>query len=180
MARHGFGQGEYQYFTYPLPDVVSELRTAVYRHAAPIANRWNALLDRDTRFPLTHQAMLERCHAAGQLRPTPLLLKYGQGDFNCLHQDVYGGYLFPLQLVVLLSDLGDFEGGEFVLTEQRPRMQSRVEVVSLARGEAALFAVRERPRKGARGYHRVQMRHGVSRLRRGSRFALGVIFHDAT
>ncbi len=179
MARHGFGRGEYKYFTYPLPKIVSALREAVYPDAARTANRWAEMTGSAVRYPATLGAMLERCHAAGQTRPTPLMLKYGPGDYNCLHQDLYGEHVFPLQLVVLLSDPGDFAGGELVLTEQRPRMQSRAEVVPLARGEAALFAVNERPRQGSRGYYRAKMRHGVSRVRSGHRFTLGVIFHDA-
>ncbi len=179
MARHGFGKGEYKYFNYPLPDQISIIRRTVYPHAARTANRWADMLGSKHHFPGDHEAMLNICHSAGQVRPTPLLLRYEAGDFNCLHQDIYGEHLFPLQLVILLSDAGHFEGGEFVLTEQRPRMQSRVEVVLLKQGEAALFAVNERPRKGAKGYHRVKMRHGVSRIRSGLRFAAGVIFHDA-
>lgn len=179
MARHGFGRGEYKYFAYPLPKIITTLRTCIYSEAARTANRWSDMLRSQKRYPLAHAEMLERCHKAGQTRPTPLLLRYEEGDFNCLHQDVYGEHLFPLQLVILLSDTKDFEGGEFVLTEQRPRMQSRVEVVPLQQGEAALFAVNERPRKGAKGYHRTKLRHGVSRLRSGVRFTAGVIFHDA-
>jgi hypothetical protein len=180
MARHGFGQGEYQYFAYPLPDLVAELRQALYPRLAPVADRWNELMGIDTRFPATHQAFLERCHAAGQRRPTPLLLNYLPGDFNCLHQDVYGERLFPLQVAFLLSAPGrDFTGGEFVLTEQRPRQQSRAEVVPLAQGEGVVFAVRQRPVRGGRGTYRVNLRHGVSRMRSGERRTLGVIFHDA-
>ncbi|WP_299623553.1 2OG-Fe(II) oxygenase [Pelagibius sp.] len=180
MARHGFGRGEYKYFTYPLPAVIAALREAVYPRAARVANRWRGRLGQPPAFPEDHKTYLKRCHAAGQTRPTPLLLRYGAGDYNCLHQDLYGAEVFPLQLVVLLSEPGrDFEGGEFVLTEQRPRMQSRAEVVPLRQGEAALFAVSERPRAGKRGYHRVKLRHGVSRIRAGQRFAAGVIFHDA-
>lgn len=180
MSRHGFGQGEYKYFRYPLPDLVADIRTHLYPHAARTANRWAGMLGtQDHQFPNTHQAMLQRCHRAGQTRPTPLLLRYEAGDFNCLHQDLYGEHVFPLQAVILLSDSVDFEGGEFVLTEQRPRMQSRAEVVTLGQGEVALFAVNERPRQGTRGYHRVRMRHGVSRLRSGQRLTAGVIFHDA-
>ena len=180
MARHGFGQGEYKYFTYPLPDPIAELRKAVYPQAARTANRWRELLGLEPDFPKSHGAYLKRCHTAGQMRPTPLLLRYGPGDYNCLHQDLYGSEFFPLQLVILLSEpVKDFEGGEFVLTEQRPRMQSRVEVVPLKRGEAALFAVSERPRQGTRGIHRVKLRHGVSRVRSGDRFTAGIIFHDA-
>ena len=180
MARHGFGRGEYKYFAHPLPDLITTVRTHVYPHAARTANRWALLLGNDITFPARHADMLARCHAAGQTRPTPLLLRYDAGDYNCLHQDVYGAHVFPLQLVVLLSDPADFSGGEFVITEQRPRMQSRVEVVPLKQGEAALFAVNERPRRGTKGYHRVKLRHGVSRLRTGRRHTAGIIFHDAT
>ena len=180
MERHGFGKGEYQYFSYPLPELVAALRTSVYGPLADIANRWHAALDIDTRFPSTHGEFLRRCHQAGQLRPTPLLLQYRAGDYNCLHQDLYGEHVFPLQAAVLLSKPGpDFTGGEFVLTEQRPRMQSRAEVVALAQGDCVIFPVNLRPVNGARGAYRVAMRHGVSRLRSGSRHTLGIIFHDA-
>jgi hypothetical protein len=180
MARHGFGRGEYKYFAHPLPEIVAALRTALYARLAPIANRWHAAMNIDARFPSTLPQFLERCHHAGQNRPTPLLLQYGEGDFNALHQDVYGELVFPLQVAVLLSEPNeDFTGGEFVLAEQRPRMQSRVEVVPLRRGDAVAFAVRHRPVKGTRGTYRVNLRHGVSRLRSGHRHTLGVIFHDA-
>ena len=180
MARHGFGRGEYRYFSYPLPRIVEDLRTALYPRLAPIANRWETMLGREPRFPATHAAWLETCHAAGQVRPTPLLLRYGEGDYNCLHQDLYGAEVFPLQVAILLSAPGsDFTGGEFVMTEQRPRMQSRAEVAPLVQGAGVIFAVNERPVRGARGVYRVKMRHGVSRIRSGSRFTLGVIFHDA-
>ena len=181
MGRHGFGRGEYRYFDYPLPGLVTELRDAVYPRLAPIANRWNASMELPARYPATHAEFIERCHAAGQRRPTPLLLQYGTGDYNCLHQDLYGEHVFPLQLAILLSAPGrDFSGGEFVLTEQRPRMQSRIEVVPLRQGDAVLFAVHQRPLQGTRGSYRVNMRHGVSRVRRGHRHTLGIIFHDAT
>jgi hypothetical protein len=179
MARHGFGRGEYKYFAYPLPDLVAALRVSLYAPLADIANRWNEQMGFAQRFPATHAAYLKRCHAAGQTRPTPLLLQYGAGDYNCLHQDVYGELVFPLQVAFLLSKPGkDFSGGEFVLTEQRPRMQSRAEVVPLTQGEGVLFPVHHRPMQGARGIYRVNMRHGVSRLRAGTRHTLGVIFHD--
>ena len=181
MARHGFGQGEYRYFAYPLPSLVEALRTNLYPRLAPIANRWHERMGMTARFPADHAAFLERCHAASQTRPTPLLLRYGSGDYNCLHQDLYGEHVFPLQLAFLLSRPGDdFSGGEFVLTEQRPRMQSRAEVVPLRQGEGVIFPVHHRPVQGTRGVYRVNMRHGVSRLRSGSRHTLGVIFHDAT
>jgi uncharacterized protein len=181
MSRHGFGRGEYQYFSYPLPEIVSTLRSSVYPHLVPIANRWNEVLGSEVRFPLEHAEFIERCHAAGQKRPTPLLLQYAADDYNCLHQDLYGEQVFPLQLAVLLSaPERDFTGGEFVLTEQRPRMQSRAEVVPLTQGDAVVFAVHHRPVQGTRGVYRVNMRHGVSRLRSGRRHTLGVIFHDAT
>jgi hypothetical protein len=179
MRRHGFGEGEYKYFTNPLPTAVASLRTQLYSFLAPFANEWQEKIGADIRYPDTHKEMLARCHADGQTRPTPLMLKYGAGDFNCLHQDLYGEHVFPLQVVILLSDAGEFEGGEFVLTEQRPRMQSRVEVVRLQKGHAVVFAVNERPKLGTRGYYRVKMRHGVSQLRSGERFTLGIIFHDA-
>lgn len=181
MARHGFGQGEYRYFAYPLPPLIQDLRTAAYPRLAPIANAWHARMGMPARFPEDHAAFLERCHRAGQRRPTPLLLQYGPGDYNCLHQDLYGEHVFPLQLVVLLSQPGqDFQGGELVLTEQRPRMQTRPMVVPLGKGDAAIFAVNSRPHKGTRGDYRVALRHGVSKLREGHRHTVGVIFHDAT
>lgn len=181
MARHGFGQGEYQYFAYPLPPLVAELREAFYAPLRQIAHRWHKAMGIDARYPPTYRAYLAQCHAAGQRRPTPLRLRYGPGDYNCLHQDLYGDHVFPLQVAVLLSQPGeDFTGGEFVLTEQRPRMQSRAEVVPLARGDAVVFAVHHRPVNGTRGVYRVNMRHGVSRVRSGHRHTLGVILHDAT
>ena len=181
MQRHGFGQGEYQYFAYPLPDLVATLREQLYGPLAAIANRWHASMGLETRFPPSHADFLARCHAAGQTRPTPLLLRYRAGDYNCLHQDLYGEHVFPLQLAVLLSrPQDDFTGGEFVLTEQRPRLQSRAEVVQLAQGDAVLFPVAQRPVHGTRGSYRVNMRHGVSRLRSGLRHTLGIIFHDAS
>ena len=180
MARHGFGRGEYQYFAYPLPDLVGSLRAALYPPLATIANRWSETMGVALRYPATHQAYLERCHAAGQAKPTPLLLQYGAGDYNCLHQDLYGEHVFPFQVAILLSAPGgDFTGGEFVLTEQRPRMQSRAEVVPLRQGDGVIFPVHHRPVKGTRGIYRVTMRHGVSRLRSGRRHTLGIIFHDA-
>ena len=180
MARHGFGRGEYKYFAYPLPDTVANLRTALYSRLVPIANRWNESMGIDLRYPDAHADFIKRCHKAGQTRPTPLLLQYGEGDFNALHQDVYGEHVFPLQAAILLAEpQKDFTGGEFVLTEQRPRMQSRAEVVPLDRGDGVVWAVRSRPVKGTRGTYRVNMRHGVSRLRSGHRHTLGVIFHDA-
>ena len=180
MARHGFGRGEYRYFAYPLPRLVQEMRTSLYSHLAPIANRWNERMGIDVRFPADHASFLERCHAAGQPRPTPLMLQYGPGDYNCLHQDLYGEHVFPLQVAILLSQpVVDFAGGEFVLTEQRPRMQSRVSVVPLEQGDAVLFAVNSRPHQGTRGDYRVKLRHGVSKLRSGKRHTLGIIFHDA-
>ncbi len=181
MARHGFGRGEYRYFAYPLPEPVGSLRTALYPPLARIANAWSDALGEPARYPADHADYLARCHAAGQIRPTPLVLRYVAGDYNCLHQDLYGEQVFPLQAAVLLSEPGrDFEGGEFVLTEQPPRMQSRVEVVPLRQGDAVVFPVSQRPVRGSRGLYRVNMRHGVSRLRAGRRHTLGVIFHDAT
>lgn len=180
MGRHGFGRGEYRYFAYPLPGLVANLRAALYPRLVETANRWNAAMGIGVRYPGDHAEFLKRCHAAGQSRPTPLLLQYGPGDYNCLHQDLYGEHVFPLQVAVLLSDPGvDFTGGEFVLTEQRPRMQSRVEVAPLRQGDALVFAVHHRPVQGVRGSYRVTMRHGVSQLRSGRRHTLGVIFHDA-
>jgi len=181
MARHGFGRGEYKYFRYPLPGLIEALRTVLYRVLVPVANQWNQAMGTANRFPGEHAEFIARCHKAGQLRPTPLLLRYEAGDYNCLHQDVYGDLVFPLQVAILLSEPGrDFTGGEFVLTEQRPRMQSRAEVVPLQQGDAVIFAVRHRPVQGARGIYRVNLRHGVSRLRSGHRHTLGIIFHDAT
>ena len=180
MARHGFGRGEYRYFSYPLPPPVEALRTALYPQLAPIANRWQERMGLETRFPATLAAFLERCHHAGQTRPTPLLLQYREGDYNCLHQDLYGAHAFPLQVAILLSQPEeDFTGGDFVLTEQRPRMQSRVDVVPLRKGDGVIFAVNDRPVRGTRGDYRVKMRHGVSSLRQGHRHTLGLIFHDA-
>jgi hypothetical protein len=180
MSRHGFGRGEYKYFSYPLPELIARLRPALYERLFVIANRWNESMGIDVRYPAQHEAFLKRCHDAGQTRPTPLLLQYEAGDYNCLHQDLYGEHVFPLQVAILLSEPGrDFEGGEFVLTEQRPRMQSRAEVVPLSQGDAVAFAVHHRPVQGTRGTYRVNMRHGVSRLRAGHRHTVGVIFHDA-
>jgi hypothetical protein len=180
MARHGFGCGEYRYFDYPLPGLIGDLRASIYPCLVPIANRWNAEMNLGPRYPDKHADFIERCHAAGQSRPTPLLLQYGDGDYNCLHQDLYGEHVFPLQVAILLSEPeSDFTGGEFVLTEQRPRMQSRAEVVPLHQGDAMVFAVHHRPVRGSRGAYRVNMRHGVSRVRSGHRHTLGIIFHDA-
>jgi uncharacterized protein len=179
MARHGFGRGEYRYFSYPLPEIVGALRSELYPRLVPTANRWNEAMGIEVRFPLEHPDFIARCHAAGQRKPTPLLLQYQAGDFNCLHQDVYGEHVFPLQVAILLSQPGrDFTGGEFVMTEQRPRMQSRAEVVPLSQGDAVVFTVRNRPVQGSRGVYRVNLRHGVSRIRSGERHTLGIIFHD--
>jgi uncharacterized protein len=180
MARHGFGKGEYRYFKYPLPDMIGGLRTALYPHLADVANEWNRRMGLDQRYPVEHKDFLKLCHDAGQTRPTPLLLQYVPGDFNCLHQDLYGDLAFPIQVAILLSEPGrDFTGGEFVLTEQRPRMQSRVEVVPLRQGDAVAFAVHNRPVQGTKGNYRVNLRHGVSRVRSGQRHTVGIIFHDA-
>jgi hypothetical protein len=179
MARHGFGSGEYRYYSYPFPNLVGELREALYGPLVGIANRWQEAMGSSTRYPTRLSEFLDRCHAAGQSRPTPLILKYGPGDYNCLHQDVYGENIFPIQVAILLSDPARFTGGEFILTEQRPRRQSRAEVIPLEQGDAVVFPVRDRPVAGTRGYYRVQHRHGVSTLRSGRRFTLGVIFHDA-
>jgi hypothetical protein len=180
MARHGFGKGEYKYFRYPLPDLIAQLRTGLYPKLAVIANRWHEEMKIPVRFPMEHNEFLARCHRAGQDKPTPLLLEYHEGDYNCLHQDLYGEHVFPIQVAILLSRPGgDFTGGEFVLTEQRPRMQSRAEIVPLRQGDGVAFAVHHRPVKGTRGAYRVNMRHGVSRLRSGQRHTLGIIFHDA-
>jgi hypothetical protein len=180
MERHGFGRGEYKYFAYPLPNIMSGLRSALYSRLVPIANRWNDAMGIAVRYPQKHADFLARCHGAGQLRPTPLLLKYGAEDYNCLHQDLYGAHVFPLQVAILLSEpTVDFTGGEFVITEQRPRMQSRPEVIPLRQGDAVIFAVHHRPVQGKRGVYRVNLRHGVSRVRSGTRLTAGVIFHDA-
>lgn len=180
MERHGFGRGEYKYFSYPLPDPIESLRTTMYPYLVPIANRWNTAMGIEVRFPEKHVDFIERCHKAGQTKPTPLLLQYGKDDYNCLHQDMYGEHVFPLQVTILLSQPGrDFQGGEFVMTEQRPRMQSRPEVVPLRQGDAVILAVNQRPVKGTRGVYRVKLRHGVSRVRSGHRHTVGIIFHDA-
>jgi uncharacterized protein len=180
MGHHGFGRGEYKYFRYPLPGIISGLRTSIYPRLVSVANRWNEAMGIDARYPAKHPDFIKRCHAAGQLRPTPLLLQYTPGDYNCLHQDLYGEHVFPIQVTILLSEPGrDFTGGEFVLTEQWPRMQSRPEVVPLRQGDAVAFAVHHRPVQGARGVYRVNLRHGVSRLRSGHRHTAGIIFHDA-
>ena len=181
MSRHGFGKGEYRYFKYPLPNLIGDLRTALYPRLAPIANAWNERMGVATQYPAVHGEFLNACHAAGQARPTPLLLQYGEGDYNCLHQDLYGALAFPLQVAILLSQPEeDFTGGEFVLTEQRPRMQSRPQVISLRQGDAVAFAVSHRPVQGTKGTYRVNLRHGVSRVRSGHRHTLGIIFHDAS
>jgi hypothetical protein len=181
MGRHGFGQGEYRYFSYPLPTLIQGLRTALYPRLAPIANRWHERMGMDARFPVNHAEFIARCAASGQSRPTPLLLQYGPGDYNCLHQDLYGEHVFPLQVAALLSEpANDFTGGEFVLTEQRPRMQTRAAVVPLTKGDAVVFAVNSRPVRGTRGDYRVKLRHGVSRINEGRRHTLGIIFHDAS
>ena len=180
MARHGFGRGEYRYFDYPLPPLIGVLRESLYAHLAPVANRWYDAMGMTARFPDRHSDFIDRCHAAGQEKPTPLLLQYGAGDYNCLHQDLYGEHVFPLQVAVLLEEPGrDFRGGEFVLVEQRPRMQTRAQVVDLRQGDAVVFAVHHRPVRGTRGFYRVNMRHGVSEMRAGHRHTLGIIFHDA-
>ena len=180
MGRHGFGRGEYKYFSYPLPDLVAGLRASIYPRLVPIANRWNADMGIDIRYPENHEDFLDRCRRAGQSKPTPLLLQYGADDYNCLHQDLYGEHVFPLQVAFLLSEPGkEFEGGEFVMTEQRPRMQSRPIVVPLRQGDGVVFAVHNRPVQGTRGVYRVNLRHGVSRVRSGRRHTVGIIFHDA-
>jgi hypothetical protein len=181
MGRHGFGRGEYKYFSYPLPPIIQGLRTALYPHLCSVANRWNEAMKIEVRYPESHADFVRRCHDAGQKRPTPLLLQYGPGDYNCLHQDLYGEHVFPIQVAILLSEpQRDFTGGEFVLTEQRPRMQSRPEVVPLRQGDAVAFAVHHRPVQGTRGTYRVNLRHGVSRLNSGQRHTVGIIFHDAS
>ena len=181
MARHGYGRGAYKYFSYPLPPLIQALRTTAYPHLAPIANEWHARMGHAVRFPDRHAAFLARCHEAGQVRPTPLLLEYGPGDYNCLHRDLYGEHVFPMQIAILLDQPGeDFKGGEFVMTEQRPRMQTRAMVLPLRRGDAAVFAVNSRPMRGTRGDYQVKLNHGVSRLYSGKRHTVGVIFHDAT
>jgi hypothetical protein len=181
MARHGFGRGEYKYFGYPLPDPIAEIRTAAWPHLVPLANDWQARMKRHDCFPPDHAAFLARCHAAGQVRSTPLLLKYGPGDYNCLHRDLYGDHVFPIQMALLLDRPGiDFEGGEFVITEQRPRMQSRAMVLPLRRGDAAFFAVNGRPVRGVRGDYQVRLNHGVSQVMVGCRHVAGIIFHDAS
>jgi hypothetical protein len=181
MASHGFGRGEYKYFAYPLPKIVAHLRVSLYPHLAPLANRWHVRMGLETRFPDNLEEFLERCHTAGQTRSTPLLLQYREGDYNCLHQDLYGEHVFPLQVAILLSEPGkDFSGGDFILTEQRPRMQSRADVATLRKGDGIVFAVNDRPVKGSRGNYRVKMRHGVGTLHSGRRHTLGIIFHDAT
>ncbi|MDY0871673.1 2OG-Fe(II) oxygenase [Dongia rigui] len=181
MERHGFGRGEYKYFSYPLPPLIAQQRATLYAQLVPIANRWNAAMGLGLRYPETHADFLGQCHQAGQVRPTPLILRYNPGDYNCLHQDLYGALAFPLQIAVLLSQPGaDFEGGDFVLTEQRPRQQSRPMVVPLQKGDAVLFAVHHRPVAGTRGTYRVNLRHGVSRVTAGQRYTMGIIFHDAT
>lgn len=180
MERHGFGRGEYKYFSYPLPELIANLRATIYPQLVPIANRWNEAMRVSVRYPEKHTDFIERCHIAGQKRPTPLMLQYEEGDYNCLHQDIYGEHVFPMQVTILLSKPGDaFTGGEFVMTEQRPRMQSRPMVVPLGQGDGVVFAVQNRPVRGSRGVYRVNLRHGVSRIRSGRRCALGVIFHDA-
>jgi len=181
MSRHGFGRGEYKYFSYPLPEIVESLRNLLYRNLSPVANQWNEAMKIEVRYPQEHAEFIRRCHNAGQTRPTPLLLQYAAGDYNCLHQDLYGEHVFPIQVAFLLSEPGrDFTGGEFVLTEQRPRMQSRAQVVPLRQGDAVAFAVHHRPAQGTRGTYRVNLRHGVSRLRSGQRHTVGIIFHDAS
>jgi hypothetical protein len=180
MARHGFGRGEYKYFAYPLPPIIQDLRAALYHQLVPVANRWNTAMGIEVQYPERHIDFIQRCHDAGQQRPTPLLLQYGVGDYNCLHQDLYGEHVFPIQVTILLSEpQRDFTGGEFILTEQRPRMQSRPEVVPLRQGDAVAFAVHHRPVRGTRGIYRVNLRHGVSRVRTGQRHTVGIIFHDA-